>query len=147
MAKSDLILNLMVSHHGLLEILLTVAEDDLGRNTERAREALDNFQWELEKHIFGEEKVAFKNYKVEDLETHELVKKLESEHAVMLETIDALKNGWETKTKADIAEFREFMVKHRELEEKDFYHKLDQILSEATKEEIVARINEIPIKK
>ena len=147
MVKTDLILNLMVSHHGLLEILLTVVKDNLDRNMERAREALDNFQWELEKHIFSEEKVAFKYYKPEALETRELVKELEHEHAVMLETVDVLKDNLEAKTEADIAEFQEFMVKHRGLEEKDLYSKLDQQLSTATKEKIVARINEIPIKK
>lgn len=147
MAKADSILNLMVSHHGLLEILLTVFKDNLGRSAERARETLDSFQWELEKHILCEEKAIFRPCRQEDPETCELIKKLEQDHTVMLEMLGALKDDLVAKAEADVAEFQEFMVKHRELEEKDLYSRLDRELSAATKEEIIARINEIPIKK
>lgn len=147
MIKSNSILNLMISHHGLLEALLTVFNDNLGINAERTAEDLDDFKWELEKHIFTEEKVMFKFCKQEGSETCELVNKLEQEHIAMLKTLDGLKDNLPVKNEKDIAEFQKFMINHRETEEKDIYPKLDQELSEATKEEIIARINEISIKK
>jgi len=147
MVKADSILNLMVTHHGFLEILLTVFKDNLGKNVEKAAKTLDSFQWELEKHIFSEEKAIFRFCKEENTEICELVKKLEQEHTVMLDMLGDLKNDLVVKAEKDSIEFREFMVRHRKIEEKNLYPRLDQELSAAAKEEIITRINEIPIKK
>lgn len=147
MAKTDSILNLMVTHHGFLEALLTVFRDNLGENVERAAKTLDSFQWELEKHIFSEEKVIFRFCREENTEICELVKKLEQEHTVMLERLGDIKDDLVAKAKEDAVEFREFMARHREIEEKDLYPRLDRELPTEVKEEIINRINEIPIKK
>jgi hemerythrin-like domain-containing protein len=147
MAKDNSILNLMVTHHGLLEALLFVFKDYFGKNVERTVETLDGFQWELEKHIFSEEKAIFKFCRQKKSETCELIKKLEEEHTVMLDMLGTLKDDLLTKAKADATEFREFITKHRELEEKELYPKLDRELSVAAKEKLIARINEIPLKR
>lgn len=145
--KKNKILNLMVIHHGLLETLWTVFRDNLDKNRKRAEETLNSFQWELEKHFFSEEKVIFRFCTKEDSESCKLVKKLWQEHTVMLEMLNQLKNDLIAKAAADTAEFHEFMIKHRELEEKELYPRLDRELLGPVKEEIIARINEIPIQK
>jgi hemerythrin-like domain-containing protein len=65
----------------------------------------------------------------------------------MLEMLGDLKDDSVIKAEADIAEFQEFIKKHREQEEKNLYSRLDRELSRRVKEEIIARINEIPIRK
>jgi iron-sulfur cluster repair protein YtfE (RIC family) len=147
MIKADSILNLMVTHHGFLETLLTVFKDSLGKGAEETAKTLDKFQWELEKHIFSEEKVIFSFCKGKDAEVCDLIKKLEQDHTVMLEMLGDLKDDLLTKAEKDSVEFREFMAKHRKIEEKNLYPRLDQELPTAAKEEIIARVNEVSIKK
>ena len=147
MVKTDSILNLMVTHHGFLEALLAVFKDELGKDRERTAKTLDTFQWELEKHIFNEEKVIFRFCNKEDEQICELVKKLEQEHTMMLDMLGDLKDDLMTKAQEDAVKFREFMARHRKTEEENLYPRLDQELPVAIKEDIIARINEIPAKK
>ena len=138
----------MVIHHGLLEALLTVFKDELGKSSQRAAETLDNFQWEFEKHIFGEEKVIFRLCKQQEPEICELVKKMEGEHTVMLNILEELKKSDLTvENEAKAKKFYDFLVRHREVEENELYPRMDQELSDEVKEDIISRIDEIPIKK
>jgi len=138
----------MISHHGLLGALTTVLKDDFERKSGMAAESLGKFQWELEKHIFGEEAILFKLCKKENLEDCQLVIELEKGHTAMLKMLENIKNGSVTNAWAeDIDRFQKFHSKHMEREEKELYPKLDFELSAAEKEEVISKINEILIKK
>lgn len=137
----------MIYHHALLEVLIAVLKDSFVKKTKETAEFLDNFQWELEKHLFAEEKVIFKVCRQEAPGACELVRKLEQEHLLMLEMLEDLKDNLIIKTEADFIKFHELLTKHRQLEEKELYPRLDQELNIMVKEDIIAKINEIPIKK
>jgi hemerythrin-like domain-containing protein len=146
MEQSNSILNLMVAHHGLLEALLAVFKDDFRASKGKAQFALDDFQWELEKHLFSEEKVLFRLCDPKNPTLCGLVLKLEREHETMLGMVMALKDNLLVKTEEDITKFQDFMVQHRDVEEKELYVHLDSELTENAKREIIRRINEVPIK-
>ena len=137
----------MVAHHGLLEALLTVFKGELKTDAERAWETLAAFRWEEEKHIFTEEKAIFGFCEREAPELCQLVKRLEEEHTVMLEMMDDLRDDLVAKAELDVEKFQEFMIRHRQTEEKELYPELDRVLKPEVKKEIIARINEIPMKK
>jgi len=141
------ILNLMMSHHALLAALLKVYRDDLFKNPKSAAEALEDFEWELDKHIFTEEKVIFRFCKPDELAACAIVKRLEQEHTIMLEMVQGLKQDLEDKAEADAEKFEGLMLRHVAVEETELYPRLDQELSTILKEEIIGRINEIPMKK
>lgn len=128
--------------------MLETFKDSLGKRVEFAVGVLDRLQWEGTKHIFTEEKVLFKFCsKAKPQETCNLVKKLAGDHNVILEMIDSLKDDLAFNAKINIAGFQEFVKKHREIEERDLYPKLDKELSESEKKKIIARISEITLKK
>ena len=147
MKNPNEISNLMVEHHALIEALLVVFKDSLGKDIKYTENSFDEFMWEFEKHIFIEEKAIFKFCASLESEICKITQNLVKEHDKMLEMLNEVKNDLVTKNQADISKFQELLVSHREIEEKDLYPDLDQMLDKAQKEMIVARINEIPFKK
>ena len=141
------ILNLMVAHHALLETLLVVFKDEFETNPVAAGAALDEFKWELEKHIFGEEKVIFKFCSVGETALCQLVQELVQEHELMLETLNDFRQNPATKTKADVEAFHNLIIEHRKGEEEILYPSLDRELDEAQRRAILEKINQIPMRK
>ncbi|MEK7503607.1 MAG: hemerythrin domain-containing protein [Patescibacteria group bacterium] len=141
------ILNLMIAHHALLETLLAVFKDEFKADSVAAATALDEFKWEWEKHVFGEEKVIFKFCGGGETTLCQVVHELVAEHILIQETLNAFENNLAIKTSADIDNFHKLITEHRETEEQTLYPGLDRELDEAQKEAIIARINQIPMKK
>ena len=147
MGNSNTILEIMLRDHALIEVLLVVFKDNLGKDIKSVEESFDKFRWELEKHIFVEEKVIFKLCDSPESEMCEIVKGLTKDHNTMLEMLNEVQNDLVTKNETDISKFQELLTNHRKIEEKTLYPKLDQILDKEQKKIIIARINEIPLKK
>ncbi|MDH7507679.1 MAG: hemerythrin domain-containing protein, partial [Candidatus Thermoplasmatota archaeon] len=107
--------------------------------------SFNKFAWELEKHIFVEEKAIFTSYKPENVtEGFKMLPQLTDQHNFILNTI----NNWredirKKRNLTNIYSLKEFLIKHKSFEEKEVYPKLDQTLSEHEKKHIVAKINEI----
>lgn len=59
MIKSTNILNLMVKDHRKIEDLLNNLEEKNNEDFDPMQKAFNKFEWELEKHIFTEEKAIF----------------------------------------------------------------------------------------
>jgi len=144
MKKITSILRLMARHHMMIERFLKEFEKNIGKNFALMQDSLDRFKWEEEKHIFNEEKVAFKLYGKEDPEILKVVMRLIEEHDAILEMLNTIENDLAIKDRVDISDLVNLLDRHRALEEKILYPKLDEFLSKTQKKLIIERIREIP---
>jgi hemerythrin-like domain-containing protein len=145
MNESINILTLMVKDHAKLERLINNLDEATKLDFDEMKKAFTKFEWELEKHIFTEEKAIFTDYKPEEVsQGYKMLPELTKQHNYIVNTL----NNWRTdiankKVLTEVYSFKEFMKKHREFEENEVYPKLDQALNEEVKRHIVAKINEI----
>jgi hypothetical protein len=145
MNESTDILELMVKDHCKIEQLLDKLEANVGKDYPTMMKSFNKFEWELEKHIFVEEKAIFTSYRPEDVtEGYKMLPELTKQHNVILNKLDLMRKDVRNKRKfTDIYGFKEFLIKHKNFEEKDVYPMLDQALDDVQKQLIVERINEI----
>ena len=118
MKNSNSILEMMVGHHALVELLLLDFKDALGKDVELVKKLFQEFRWELEKHIFVEERVIFEPCEQLKSDICKIVMHLVKEHGVMFELLNKAEDELETQNKTDIAEFQELLTRHRDTEEK-----------------------------
>lgn len=147
MSKSNSITDVMVGDHVLIEVLLVYFRDSLGKDAELTEKAFDKFRWELEKHIFVEEKVIFRFCKLVNEEMCKTVESLAKQHEIFFEMLNEMKNDIVIKNETDVSKFKELLAIHRKSEEAVLYPKLDEQLNDSQKEMMIAQINEIPISK
>ena len=145
MMKSINIFKLMVKDHCKIEDLLNNLEEKNNEDFDSMHTAFNIFEWELEKHIFTEEKAIFTSYNPEDkTEGFKMLPELTKQHNYIVNTL----NNWrddirKKRTLSDVYSFKEFIIKHKDFEEEKVYPQLDEGLSEEEKRKIIAKINEI----
>ncbi len=145
MSETNSILDLMVKDHCNVERLLDKLEESIDGEHDIIKDIFYKFEWQLEKHLFVEEKAIFTLYNPDDVsEGYKMLPELTQQHNFI---INKLKN-WREKIRTgekldDFMAFKKYLVKHREFEEEKVYPKLDQNLSDEQKMEVVNRINEI----
>jgi hemerythrin-like domain-containing protein len=139
------ILKLMSRDHNKIEGLLNKLEEATKEDFESMVKAFNKFEWELEKHIFTEEKAIFTSYNPEDvIEGYKMLPELTKQHNYIINTL----NNWrddirKKRTLSDVYSFKEFIIKHKDFEEQKVYPQLDEGLNEEQKGIIVTKINEI----
>ena len=139
------ILALMTKDHCKIEELINDLEAKTKEDYNSMRQAFNIFEWELEKHIFTEEKAIFTSYNPEDVsEGYKMLPELTKQHNFIINTL----NNWREDVRkrrmiSDVYSFKEFIIKHKNFEEEKVYPKLDEALPEEEKRNIVAKINEI----
>jgi iron-sulfur cluster repair protein YtfE (RIC family) len=142
--KSTSIFELMTMDHTRLLKLLRDVEKSIGMELVSVMKVFDTFEWELEKHIFIEEKAIFTSYNPTNiLEGYKMVPELIKQHNDILNRIRVMRKDllWNKPVKYN--EFKEFLVTHKTFEEESLYPKLDQELTIPQKEEIIKKIREI----
>ena len=145
MSKNTSILTLMVKDHCKIEELIDDLEEKSKKDFESMTKSFNKFEWELEKHIFTEEKAIFTSYNPEDVtEGYKMLPELTKQHNFIINTL----NNWREDIRkkriiSDVFSFKEFIIKHKNFEEEKVYPKLDEAVSEDEKRKIVAKINEI----
>ena len=139
------ILSRMVRDHCKIEKLLTkLDEDSKGEYLEMVK-TFHLFEWELEKHIFVEEKAIFTLYAPEDVsEGYKMLPNLTKQHNVILNNL----NNWRDDIKnkripRDIFSFKEYLIKHKNYEENEVYPRLDESMTEDQKKYIFNKIDQI----
>lgn len=145
MANNNTISSLMVRHHIAISLLLKTLEESFRQKSETAEELLGEFRWELEKHIFVEEKAIF-GFCGNTLSGKicETMMSLRAEHEIMLNMLDAVKIGMKAeKDTIDILDFQSLLLRHVKTEEESLYPELDNVFNPKQKEKIINRINEI----
>jgi hemerythrin-like domain-containing protein len=139
------ILKLMVRDHCKIEELINKLEEKTKEDFESMAKAFNKFEWELEKHIFTEEKAIFTSYNPEDvIEGYKMLPELTKQHNFIVNTL----NNWrddirKKRTLSDVYSFKEFVIRHKDFEEEKVYPQLDEGLNEEQKRKIIAKINEI----
>jgi len=139
------IISLMVKDHCKLEKLITELEDKNKVSFQEMKKTFTKFEWELEKHIFTEEKAIFTDYNPKDIsQGYKMLPELTKQHNYIVNTL----NNWreeihKRKMLSDVYSFKEFLIKHRQFEEEKVYPKLEEALSEEDKKHIIAKINEL----
>jgi hemerythrin-like domain-containing protein len=145
MNEETSILKLMTRDHYKIEGLINKLEEATKEDFELMVKAFNKFEWELEKHIFTEEKAIFTSYNPEDvIEGYKMLPELTKQHNYIINTL----NNWrddirKKRTLSDVYSLKEFIIKHKDFEEQKVYPKLDEGLNEEQKMKIVSKINEI----
>ena len=145
MNESVNILELMIKDHRKIENLINDLEEKTKQDFDSMSKSFNKFEWELEKHIFTEEKAIFTSYNPEDVtEGYKMLPELTKQHNFIINTL----NNWREDIRkkriiSDVFSFKEFIIKHKNFEEEKVYPKLDEAVSEDEKRKIVAKINEI----
>ncbi len=132
MAEDNIITRLMVEHHGKLSNML---EEQDG-----SYEKFDRFKWELEKHLFMEEKAIFIYWDPDDPKDKAVVPDLIDEHSKILKLMKELERETKRDQNIDIGELKALLLKHRDFEDAEFYPRLDRELDQGQKKIIKDRI-------
>ena len=142
--KSTAILDLMMKDHGKIVKLLLDVEKSIGMELISTMKVFDTFEWELEKHIFIEEKAVFSSYKPTNIvEGYKMVPELIQQHNDILNRLWVMGKNLMWQRPIDYDEFKELIMAHKTFEEVSLYPKLDQELDASQKEEIMKKIREI----
>lgn len=142
--KSTAILDLMMKDHGKIVKLLLDVEKSIGMELISTMKVFDTFEWELEKHIFIEEKAIFTSYKPTNIvEGYKMVPELIQQHNDILNRLRMMRKNLMRQRPIDYNDFKELILAHKTFEEASLYPKLDQELDVSQKEEIIKKIREI----
>jgi hypothetical protein len=142
--KSTAILDEMIKDHGKIVKLLVDVEKSIGMELVSTMKVFDTFEWELEKHIFIEEKAIFSSYSPTNVTSgYKMVPELIAQHNDILNRMRVMRKDlmWQRPVKYE--EFKELIMAHKTFEEASLYPKLDSELDTKQKEEIIRRIHEI----
>jgi len=145
MSQTPSILSLMKQDHQYIESLIDALDDQFDGSPGEIKQLFEKFEWKLEKHLFVEEKAIFTYYEPEDVsQGYQMLPTLIKQHNYILNELKNIRkiinNG---KTPEHLDEFKSFLMKHRNYEERDVYPKLEEELTDEQKKVIIDRINEI----
>lgn len=139
------ILKLMIKDHSKLVNLINNLEEKSKEDFESMKDTFTKFEWELEKHIFIEEKAIFTDYNPDDItEGYKMPPELTKQHNYITNTLNNWRNDVQKRRIiTDVNSFKEFLINHRSFEEEKVYPRLDESLLEEQKKHIIKKINEI----
>jgi|GEM_PF-664056 len=137
---------IMVRDHDKIINLLIDFEKSIVQDKKTMMKAFNEFVWELEKHLFTEEKAIFISYEPKDeTEGYAMVPRLMSEHDEIFDRIKTMKKSIKKNKDFDFTGFRELLKKHKYFEDETVYPLFDQELDETTKKMIIKRIVEVKL--
>lgn len=136
------ILKIMVNDHHHIENLVDTLEQSLDQDFETIEKAFDKFEWQLQKHIFAEEKAIFTFYEPADVQSgYKMLPILTKQHNDILNRLETMKREVQNgKAPQKVSEFKKVLTKHRTFEEIDVYPKLQETLTEEQKNKIIEKI-------
>ncbi|VVB82019.1 Hemerythrin HHE cation binding domain protein [uncultured archaeon] len=133
----------MLKQHRIVNGFLNDFEKVSEEEVSDMRTKFDLFRWNLEKHVFIEERniftVADKKNKVEMKQLQNLLK----DHKDIIEIIDGMVKDILDGVKPNVSVLREILFAHEQREVESFYPLLDNRLSAADKKNILEKISEI----
>ena len=137
------ILDLMVQDHAKLLKELSIVEKNIKEDPMAAKPAFRKFEWNLQKHIFVEERAIFTSYNPDYIGTmYKNISDIKKQHNSILKKLDSMRNI-ENQDLLCVIDFKKILVKHKNYEETNIYPVLDQEISEDEKRSIIERIKEI----
>lgn len=135
----------MVNDHHRIENLVDKLEQSLDQDFDMIEKAFDTFEWQLQKHIFAEEKAIFTFYEPSDVQSgYKMLPMLTKQHNDILNRLETMKRDVQNgKTPEKVSEFKKVLMKHRNFEEVDVYPKLQETLTEEQKNKIIDKVKTI----
>lgn len=139
------ILHIMVKDHHRIEDLIDEVERSLDDEFDEMEKTFDLFEWQLQKHIFAEEKAIFTFYEPEDIPSgYKMLPILTKQHNDILNRLRTMhRTIRKGKTPEKVSEFKKILMKHRTYEEVDVYPKLEEALSDRQKKQIIEKVKTI----
>lgn len=136
---------LMVQDHRKIESLLTELKQAVAQDYSAMLKAFRTFEWELEKHIFVEEKAIFTSYHPDNVvEGYRMLPELTKQHNEILNRLNIMRKQAHSRQRiTDISGFKTLLMGHRSFEESEVYPQLDRALTEEQKQTIIGKIREI----
>ena len=140
------IADIMLKDHKKIIDLLINFERKIDKDIKTTMKAFDKFEWNLEKHIFVEEKVIFLSFEQEyESESYDMIPKLMKDHNEILNQLKSIKKSIKKQKSIDFQEFKEILINHKNFENEKVYPQFDQELNKSSKKVIINRINEIKL--
>ena len=141
------ILEVMTTDHEKIIDLLNNIEKCMDLDNRTLQKTFEEFYWELQKHIYTEEKIVFISYEPKDYEEgYKMVPNLMKEHNVIYNKLNEMKKSIKSDKTCDFQGFKDIMIKHKNFEEHHLYPVLDQELHDSVKKSMIDQINEFKVK-
>jgi hemerythrin-like domain-containing protein len=134
------IFKIMVKEHEVIESLLNSFKRFQNKDNAEAKEVFQTFVWNIEKHIFLEEKILYNVYSVWDGNIEGMFEILE-EHGEIIALINKIKHSYPDEY--SISLLKELLMDHFALEETVLYPNLEKVLNGEQKEFLIERAQEI----
>jgi hemerythrin superfamily protein len=143
--ENESILQIMVKDHHRIETLIDKLEESLDNDFVDIEKAFDTFEWQLQKHIFAEEKAIFTFYEPVDVSSgYKMLPVLTKQHNDILNRLDIIRKSVQNgQTPEKVSEFKKVLMKHRTYEEVEVYPKLQETLSDEQKNQIIKKVKTI----
>lgn len=136
--------NFMLTDHAKIHKLLREIKENLGKNDTLLFQAIDNFEWKIQKHYFTEENAIFTTYTpVNEIAGYDMVPKIIKQHQEILRQLKMFKKCIIKKKTYDFEYLLKLLKAHKKYEESNLYPMLEKGLSNQEKKIIIKRINEI----
>jgi hypothetical protein len=132
---------LMLNEHKKIQNILNSFEKE--NNLEKKSQLCDKFKWAIQKHLFVEEKAIFSFSQDIAGKIVSDVFKLMEEHGEILNLITDIEDELYDHQSPKISKLKDLMKLHEKFEEETFYPKLDQMLNNQQKTELIERIKEV----
>lgn len=128
-------------HEKIDKLLTDFREDTRGPS---AKKKFEKLRWELEKHLFMEERAIFTFLRHEDNEDFAAIPELKKDHDMILEKMDSIEEGLRKKQNLteDVTDLCNILIKHKSFEDDKIYPKLDAELNDKQKKEILERLKD-----
>jgi hemerythrin-like domain-containing protein len=134
------IFKIMNMQHEFIGSMLDDFEESYDKDLAGAKETLNQFVWNLEKHIFLEEKILYSVYSIWDGNIEGMFEIL-GDHGEIMVFIKKIKKL--DFNKSDISSLRDLLENHFALEETVLYPNLEKVLNIEQKKLIIERAQEI----
>ena len=109
--KND-ILPKMIKDHCKIEGLLDELEEDAKKGHNNMKKSFKRFEWELEKHLFVEERAVFTKYSPTDVsEGYKMLPVVTKHHNFILNKLNNWRNDVQNRRNiTDVSELKEFLI-------------------------------------
>ena len=137
---------IMARDHDKIKKLLNGFDKFINLDKQTLKKAFEIFKWELEKHLFTEEKVIFTLYNPKDeKEGYKMVPQLMQDHDKIYNKLKEMEKCINSNKQCNFQELKEIISKHKNFEDEQVYPIFDQELDNTTKEMMIKRIKEIKL--
>ncbi len=134
------IFKIMIKEHEIIESLLNNFKRLQEKDSAEAKRIFQTFVWNIEKHMFLEEKILYNVYSVWNGNIEGMFEILE-QHGEIIALIKKIKNNYSDEN--NLSALKELLRDHFVLEETVLYPNLEKVLNGEQKEFLIERTQEI----